>query len=121
MPTLLLTEHCLFCWGSNGLDKARLLKKEGLYQLKPHHFLNPKRNLFFLIILLCVVLAGGRASLSEKKEGDDFLKRYREYQGYVRAGYAPINKKAYIEAIGHYTKTDPLNLINRRIRRCWKN
>lgn len=72
--------------------------------MKLHHFINPEKNLLFSIILLCVVLAGGRASLSEKKEGDDFLKRYREYQGYARAGYAAINKKGYIEAIDHYSK-----------------
>ncbi len=35
---------------------------------------------------------------------DDFLKRYREYQGYVRAGYAAINNKKYIEAIDYYSK-----------------
>ena len=57
-----------------------------------------------------MVLAGGRVSSADNKGGDDFLKRYREYQGYVRAGYAAINKKEYIEAIGHYSKTDPLNL-----------
>lgn len=44
------------------------------------------------------------ASLSDRKGGDDFPKRHREYQGYVRAGYASINKKEYIEAIDHYSK-----------------
>jgi len=72
--------------------------------LKPDHFINPKRNLFFLTIFLCGVLFGGRASLSEGTRGDDFLKRYGEYQGYVRAGYAAINKREYIEAIDCYTK-----------------
>lgn len=72
--------------------------------MKPRHFKNPEKNLFFLIILLCVVLFAGPASSSDRGEGDDFLKRYREYQGHVRAGYAAINKKEYIEAIDHYTK-----------------
>ena len=78
--------------------------------MKPHHFLNLKKNLFFLIISLCVVLCGGRVSSADNRGGDDFLKWYGEYQGYVRAGRAAINKKEYIEAIGHYMKTDPLNL-----------
>lgn len=64
----------------------------------------PKLSLFFLTIFLCGVLSGGRASLSETRAGDDFLKRYREYQAFVGAGYAAINKREYIEAINHYSK-----------------
>ena len=64
----------------------------------------PKLILLFLIILLCGVLFTGHPSLAERKGGDDFLKRYREYHGHVRAGYAAISKKEYAEAIEHYTK-----------------
>lgn len=72
--------------------------------MNSRHFINPEKNLFFSIILLCVVLAGGRVSSADNREGDDFLKWYRGYQGHVRAGYAAINKKEYIEAIDHYSK-----------------
>jgi hypothetical protein len=62
--------------------------KKRTYQLKPHHFISSKQTLFLLIIFLCAALFGGGASLSERREADDSLKRYRAYRGHASAGYA---------------------------------
>jgi len=72
--------------------------------MKSHHSIGTKKNILFLIIFLYGVIFGGCAPLSNRREGDNFLKRYREYQGYVSAGYACIEKKEYIRAIDHYSK-----------------
>jgi tetratricopeptide (TPR) repeat protein len=79
-----------------------LLKKVGM---KPSHLTNAKKPPFlFFTFFLCGFVFGACASPAERREGGDFQRLYKEYQGYARAGYAAINKKAYIKAIEHYSK-----------------
>ena len=77
--------------------------------MTPYQSIQIKNHLVLFIIFFCWALYGGCASTPKSKESEsrgrgDFQKQYRAYQGYVRAGYAALNKKRYQEAIDHYSR-----------------
>ena len=72
--------------------------------MKQSHPLSQGKTQFLLVLLVCVVLLYGCASVSHKQGSDNFQERYKEYQAHVRAGYTAVNKKEYIEAIDQYSK-----------------
>jgi tetratricopeptide (TPR) repeat protein len=56
-----------------------------------------------------IILAGCAAPVSQKNGGDGFLASYQEYQGYIRAGQAALNRKEYRKAIDYYSRAITLS------------